>query len=116
MGQFAVNDMQVRATDATGADLDANLAGPWLSIRELGPLKRRANRVQHHGLHGVRPPLRQRSVGEEGASILAQQQIAGDAAERPFPQAVVSVGAGHDQVGALVIENLIETVGIVSGT
>ncbi len=57
-GQFAVNDMQVRATDATGADLDANLAGPRLSIRELGPLKRRANRIQHHGLHGVRPPLR----------------------------------------------------------
>jgi len=39
VGQLAIDDMQIRAADAAGGHLHANLARPGLPIGEICPLK-----------------------------------------------------------------------------
>ena len=53
VGQFAIDDMQVRAADAAGGHLHSNLAGPGLPIGEFGPFQSSPKLVQHHRLHSV---------------------------------------------------------------
>jgi hypothetical protein len=51
IGQFAIDDMQVRAADAAGGNLDSNLTRPGLPIGEIGPFKSSPKLLQHHRLH-----------------------------------------------------------------
>ena len=53
VGQLAIDDMQIRAADAAGGHLHANLARPGLPIGEFGPFKSGPKLLQHHRLHGV---------------------------------------------------------------
>ena len=39
VGQFAIDDMQIRAADAAGGHFHSNLARPGLPIGEIGPFK-----------------------------------------------------------------------------
>ena len=51
IGQFAVDDMQIGAAHAAGADPDAHVAGPGRRILPRLKLERRAGRRQDHGVH-----------------------------------------------------------------
>jgi hypothetical protein len=43
IGQFAIHNMQVRAADAAGGNLDSNLARPRLPISEIGEFQKIPN-------------------------------------------------------------------------
>ncbi len=49
--KFAVDDMQIRAADAAGGDLDADLPGSWLPIGQFGPLQRTFESIENHCMH-----------------------------------------------------------------
>ena len=53
IGQFAIDNMQVRAADAAGGNLDSNLTGPRLPIGKIGPFQPFAQLVQHHRFHSI---------------------------------------------------------------
>ncbi len=52
-GQFAIDDVQVGAADAAGADLHANLTWPRSPIGQLRPFERRTEFFQNHRVHPV---------------------------------------------------------------
>jgi hypothetical protein len=51
-GQFSIDDVQVGAANATGADLDADLAWSRKWVGPLRILQPRVARGQDHGVHG----------------------------------------------------------------
>ncbi len=53
IGQFAVDDMQIGAADATSRHLDADLARPGSTIGQLGPFERAPDLLQHHRMHAT---------------------------------------------------------------
>ena len=65
--QFAVDDMQVGATNAASQDLDANLARSRMPVGEIGPFQRRSEFLSSIAcmvealFHGVSPLF-----GEQG--------------------------------------------------
>ena len=51
LGELAVDDVQIGATDSAGADPDEDLSGPRRGIRDLRPSQRSPRLVEHHRAH-----------------------------------------------------------------
>lgn len=52
VGQFAIDNVQIRAANPAGEHLYPDLAGAGRTIGQFGPFKRCSRAVQYHCLHG----------------------------------------------------------------
>ena len=50
--QLPIDHVQIGATNTTRCDRDADRAGTGFAIGQFGPLQRRAEALQQHGMHG----------------------------------------------------------------
>jgi hypothetical protein len=55
MGQVAIEDVQVRAADATSVDTDQDFIGANVRQRQIGEPERGASGVEKHGAHEGTP-------------------------------------------------------------
>jgi len=101
VGQLAIDDMQIRAADAAGGHLHANLAWSGLAVGEIRQLERGPKLLQHHRLHGVLR-FRSRLIGNVPHAPAAAHPM-----ESPKRRETGAVSSNDDQASMMTLSALV---------
>jgi len=75
LGELPVEDVQIRAADAAGGDLEQQLAGPGLGCIQVGGPQRSAGGVQDHRAHAPKRMRDERTLRSMNAALIEPERL-----------------------------------------